>query len=240
MSRPTTELAVHVVVPAHDEAELVGACVTSVTDALAHLQATYGVPGRVLVVADRCTDGTERAVGRLDVPAGLVSTLSVVAGCVGRARDLGVRHALAGTALPSRQVWVAMTDADSVAPPDWLTAQVDAWLSGHGLWIGPVRPDPDGLAPLALATWEARHRSPDELHVHGANLGFTAAVFEQAGGFEPIRAHEDVRFVERALAAGAAWTVGTALVQTSARTVGRAPHGFAGYLRALVDELDSA
>lgn len=235
-----TAAEVHVVVPAHDEAALVGACVASVADALEHLRATYGVRGRMLLVADRCTDGTERAAARLGLPGNVLTTLPVVAGCVGRARDLGVQHALATATLAADEVWVAMTDADSTVPRDWLTAQVEAWRAGHELWVGRVRPDPAGLTPAVLSAWEARHVSPDLLHVHGANLGFTAATYDRAGGFEAIPAHEDVRFVEAAVAAGVPWCVGGAVVQTSARTAGRAPEGFAGYLSALVAELDSA
>ena len=44
-----------VVVPAHDEAELIGACLESLDVAAA----AVSVPVRVVVVADACTDGMQ-------------------------------------------------------------------------------------------------------------------------------------------------------------------------------------
>ena len=80
----------------------------------------------------------------------------------------------------------------------------------------------------------------DQVHVHGANLGFTAATFLGAGGFPPITEHEDVAFVRAALEAGSTWAEGGPTVRTSGRTHGRTPGGFAGYVRRMVAELEVA
>jgi hypothetical protein len=50
-----------------------------------------------------------------------------------------------------------------------------------------------------LREWWARHRRPDQLLVHGANLGFTAAAFLRAGRFPALTEHEDVTVVRAAL-----------------------------------------
>jgi glycosyltransferase involved in cell wall biosynthesis len=228
--------AVHVVIPAHNEAGLIGRCLASVRDAAAHLLASSGVPATVTVVADTCTDATVEVVNQYGV-----DLLLIQARCVGRARDAGVRHVLAasGPADGSR-VWIAMTDADSTVTSDWLEAQHRAATDGIGLWIGSVQPDPASVSAPVLREWRARHRPSGQPHVHGANLGFTAATFLGAGGFPPMTEHEDVAFVRAALETGCTWAEGAPTVRTSGRTHGRTPGGFAGYVRKLVAELEDA
>jgi glycosyltransferase involved in cell wall biosynthesis len=229
-------LVVHVVIPAHNEAELIGRCLTSVAFAAAQLLETVGVPTTVTVVADSCTDSTVEVAGRHGVEA-----LQTDVRGVGRARDAGVRHALAATGpLDSSRVWIAMTDADSTVPTNWLETQVRSATEGVDLLIGPVHPDPAGIASSVLREWWARHQEPDQLHVHGANLGFSAATFLRAGGFPSVTEHEDVAFVREALRACSKWAAGGPTVRTSSRTVGRTPGGFASYLRLLVAELEQA
>lgn len=237
---------VHVVIPAHNEAVLLGRCLASVSGAAARLRQEGGGPTSVLVVADRCTDATLDVVAGVAVsrPVGSavppVAALAVDAGCVGRARDLGVRHVLdRSTRHPSR-TWVAMTDADSEVAPDWLTTQLRAAREGHDLWVGRVRPDPATVTRRVLREWEARHQRSGRLHVHGANLGFSGSLFLRVGGFAPVAEHEDVAFVQAAIATGVSWASGAATVRTSGRTLGRTPGGFAGYLRTLAAELDPA
>ena len=50
-----TPFAVHVVIPAHNEAALIGRCLTSVRDAAARLLDSTGVAATVVVVADGST-----------------------------------------------------------------------------------------------------------------------------------------------------------------------------------------
>ncbi len=229
-----TPFAVHVVIPAHNEAALIGRCLTSVRDAAARLFDSTGVAATVVVVADSCTDSTVEVANQHGV-----DVLLLQARCVGRARDAGVRHVLAGSG-PSdgSRVWVAMTDADSTVTPDWLKAQHRSATDGIGLWIGSVQPDPVSISAPVLREWRARHHHSDQVHVHGANLGFTAATFLRAGGFPPVTEHEDVAFVRAALEAGCTWAEGGPTVRTSGRTHGRTPGGFAGYVRKIVAELE--
>jgi glycosyltransferase involved in cell wall biosynthesis len=229
-------LVVYVVIPAHNEGELIGGCLTSVSVAVDRLLEKVGVLTTVTVVADSCSDSTVEVAGQHDV-----DVLQVDVHGVGRARDAGVRHAVAGSGpLDPSRVWVAMTDADSTVPPDWLETQVRTASEGADLVIGPVDPDPDGTSAAVLREWWARHQRPDQLHVHGANLGFTAATFLRVGGFAAVTEHEDVAFVRAALQAGSTWVAEGPTVRTSSRTLGRTPGGFAGYLRLLVAELERA
>ncbi|MGB0100043.1 MAG: glycosyltransferase [Nocardioides sp.] len=234
MSRQPT--AVHVVVPAHDEAELIGACLASVGAAVDRLQDSTRLTATVTVVADSCTDATleiARCHG--------VDPLVVQARCVGRARDAGVRHVIAHDAMADlSHVWIAMTDADSVVCPRWLEEQFASAAGGVDLWVGAVRPDPETMAPAVLREWSARDLRSDELRVHGANLGFSAATYLRAGGFPPLSEHEDVAFVRAVIDAGGTWVAGDATVQTSGRLRGRTPGGFAAYVRTLVAELEQA
>ena len=229
-------VAVHVVIPAHDESALIGQCLASVRIAAARLYDSTGVTATVTVVADSCTDSTVEVAREHGADVLLLQARSV-----GRARDAGVRHVLAA-ASPSdgSTVWIAMTDADSTVSPRWLEAQHRSAVEGIGLWIGSVQPDPTSISAPALREWRARHRHTGQVHVHGANLGFTAATFMRAGGFPPISEHEDVVFVEAAREAGCTWAQGGPTVRTSGRTTGRTPGGFAGYVRKIVIELEEA
>lgn len=219
-----------VVVPARDESELIDRCL----DALE--LAVERVERRVLtvVVLDSCTDNTESALfGRR------VVAVTSAAGCVGAARAAGVRTGLALLpGVPLDQVWIASTDADSAVDPSWLQHQVALADAGADLSLGTVRLARDGVpAPLAAA-WTATYTAADDHHhVHGANLGVRASVYQRVGGFAPLSVDEDVHLADAVAADPAAMVVrlAAAPVTTSGRRVGRAPDGFAAYLGA-VDE----
>ncbi|HSF34888.1 MAG TPA: glycosyltransferase [Nocardioides sp.] len=229
--------AVAVVIPARDEEDLLPACLDSVAAAVDAVHAAHPqVPARVVVVLDACRDGSAGVVaGREGVAA-----LSTDAGCVGVARSEGVEAAAAWAAtLVSGSLWVASTDADSVVPPHWLTAQLGRAADGVALVVGTVVPRPGDLPPAALSAWHQRHTTADgHDHVHGANLGFSLDAYRSVGGFPPLHTHEDVRLVAAMRRAGVP-TVATGgmPVVTSGRRTGRAPGGFAQYLDELA-ELD--
>jgi hypothetical protein len=98
----------------------------------------------------------------------------------------------------------------------------------------PDRHELDELDDRMWHRWHALHRSTTVgAHVHGANLGFRLDDYLAAGGWPPLRQHEDRRLVDALLEAGVQAATGLD-VATSARLVNRVPGGFAGYLRALV------
>lgn len=214
-----------VVVPVHDEEELLAACLASVGEA----SGAAGVPVDVVVVLDDCRDGSAalaRAAG--------VRTVTVRAGAVGAARAAGIAAGLVRCAGDPGAVWIACTDADTVVPAHWLRTQRALADAGADVVVGTVRPDPRDLTPRQLAAWRStRVAGRPNGHVHGANLGIRADAYVRAGGFAPLVEHEDVDLVAR-LRADRGTVVRAADevdVVTSGRTVGRTPGGYAGYLR---------
>lgn len=222
--RPTVA-RVLVVVPVHDEEELLGACLASVATAAD----AAGVPVDLVVVLDDCRDGSADVARGAGAP-----TVTVHAGAVGVARAAGVDAGLALRADDPRGVWIACTDADTVVPPHWLATHRALADAGADVLVGTVRPDPRDLTPRQLAAWRAtRVPGRPNGHVHGANLGVRADAYLRAGGFAPLVEHEDVDLVAR-LRADPTVVVrasDAADVVTSGRTVGRTPGGYAGYLR---------
>ncbi len=205
-------MSVAVVIPARDEAELIGRCLDSIGDA------------RVIVVADSCGDDTA-AIAR-DRGA---EVIEIDEANVGLARAIGCEAALRDP----RVDWLACTDADSVVPSNWLTVQYKLAEQGVDAVVGTVRPDFADLTALQARAWLATHQfGVANGHVHGANLGLRAAAYLHVGGFAPVSEHEDNDLVARLAAAGFTVTPTAAIeVSTSGRTFGRTPGGYARYLR---------
>lgn len=214
-----------VVVPCHNEEGLIGRCVTSLREAAEH-PALDGEPVRLAFVLDACTDHTAIELGRVDA-----EVLKIDVRNVGVARAAGAARLLA---LGAR--WLAFTDADSAVRPDWLSAQ----LALHADAVcGCVEVDDWALhAPQLRSRYEARYRFADgHRHVHGANLGVSAAAYQRVGGMPSLRVGEDVAFVRALLESGAriAWS-NRPRVATSSRLDGRAAGGFASFLQSLAVE----
>ncbi len=223
---------VHVVVPAHDERSLLGRQLAAIASTVCHARERRPrLSCSVTVVLDCCTDGSAEVVARFPE----VDALETDSGCVGTARRLGVDHARRAHPSEPAHTWVACTDADSEVPSHWLSLQLDLAAAGSGLVLGTVWPDAQELEPGRLARWWSRHHLRDgHPYVYGANLGFSLAAYEEAGGFRDLAAGEDVDLVERIKALGTTWSATSRMpVLTSARLGGRAPAGFAAYLLSL-------
>lgn len=218
-----------VIVPAHNEEAVIGRCLSALSRAAMHV----GLRGEavvVIVALDDCHDGTA------DVCAAHGATaIAVQARCVGAARAAAAAHALA---LGAR--WIASTDADTVVPADWLCRQLDC---GADAFCGVVDVvDWLDFAPAVREAFACREEARDgHRHIHGANLGVSAAAYLAAGGFTALATGEDVALVRslQAMQARIAW-LGHPAVATSARRSGRAPQGFSGFLRALEREVVEA
>ena len=217
-----------VVVPAHDEEELLRECLASIRRAVGALGPGGPRVHRVAVLDD-CSDGSEAEVARHDV-----EVVSCAVRNVGVARAVGVAVGRRHVADPAR-AWLATTDADSRVPATWLLDHLAA-AAEHDVLVGPVAPDPAGLHPSVLGEWRRRHTRVGH-HVHGANLGIRLAAYDAAGGFPPVATGEDVALVDRARRHDARVTGGGAPVVTASRQQGRAPSGFAAYLAALALEV---
>jgi glycosyltransferase involved in cell wall biosynthesis len=195
------EESIAIVIPARDEEDGIAPCLDSVFAAMSRVRCRRCV---IVVVDDGSTDRTAAiARARLRDEAGLV--VSRDGANVGRARADGVAHALAAPApapASASSIWLAFTDADTVVPSDWLSHQLDWRARGADAVAGVVRlPAADRAAHAAYeatyarGVWRHGHR-----HVHGANMGMTAAAYQSAGGFASLRVGED-RDLWRRLAA---------------------------------------
>ncbi|MDM0109364.1 glycosyltransferase [Variovorax sp. J22R24] len=211
-----------VVVPAHNEQEVIVDCVRAVLHA-AGSRRLDGEPVELVVVADSCTDDTS-ALAR---QAG-AATLAVNARNVGAARAAGADALLAKGAR-----WLAFTDADTLVSPDWIAEQLDLKADVVCGTVGVDDWTPHG-EHAELLRWHFSQTYFDvesHRHVHGANLGVSADAYLRAGGFRPLACSEDVELVKALEATGAriAWT-SRPRVTTSARRVARASGGFADAL----------
>lgn len=222
-----------VVVPAHDEAELLPRCLAGLAAAVDRVAA---VPVEVVVVADACTDATVAVA-----EAAGVSVVTITAGRVGAARAAGMEYALRRG---PDGLWLATTDADSLVPPDWLAWHLAHARAGAGLLAGTVEVDDWTPWPYGLRSrYDTRYRAAVDgtahAHVHGANLGVSGPAYLATGGFPPVAHDEDHALIARARAIGARIVSDTRCpVLTSSRSeAARAPHGFASHLVALAAEL---
>jgi Glycosyl transferase family 2 len=222
-----------VVVPAHDEQELLPHCLAALRIAVAGSAAAV----EVIVVADDCADATAQVAA-----AAGAAVVRVTAGNVGEARAAGMAYALRhGTT----GLWLATTDADSRVGPGWLEWHARHAASGTEVLVGTVEVPDWSPWPVAVRhAYEQRYRAAltvsGHRHVHGANLGCGAAAYAGLGGFAGIRHDEDRDLVTRATAAGLRVVYDTASpVLTSARRSARAPAGFAAHLASVADEVSA-
>lgn len=220
---------VAVIIPVHNEAALLRACLRSVATATRRAHA-LGVMTSVHVVLDACSDASAEIAA-----AFAVEVLETDAQRVGFARQVGVTAALAAhPGLPHDRLWLAHTDSDSSVPPNWIIDQVERERAGADVYVGTVRPKMRDLSPRRREAWLRSHpRGPPNGHVHGANLGTRASTLLNAGGFADVAEHEDVEVVASARARGAVIVASAdACVTTSGRLEGRTPGGYASYLRS--------
>ena len=215
-----------VIVPAHNEAAGIGHCLESIAVAAKHPE-LRGEPVVTVVALDACTDKTPDVCSHRGAVA-----ISIEARCVGVARAAAANHALG---LGAR--WIASTDADTHVPRDWLWKQVNC---GADAFCGVVEVRDWLDYPAAVhQAFAGRELARDgHRHIHGANLGVSAAAYLEVGGFPPLVTGEDVALVQALQRSGAmiAWRA-RPVVTTSARRSARAPHGFSGFLRALEREV---
>jgi len=214
-------MKIGVVVPAHNEEQYLSACLHSIHVARENVS-NYQV--EVVVVLDNCTDQSWSVVQRHQV-----NWIECHYGCVGKARDVGIRH------LIERGVtWIACTDADSVVSPDWLLYQIqhqptDAICGTVSL------DDLSHLSMIKQQKYLAHYQDQmNHQHIHGANLSFSAEVYLEVGGFEPISCHEDISLIEKFKRKSRSITWSNLVrVTTSSRLNGRTPEGLSYFLNNL-------
>lgn len=222
--------AVGVVIPAHNEEDLLPACLAALGRAAAQLRQ---VPVHLVVVADGCDDATAKRAGE-----GGAAVVEVSERNVGIARGAGMREALRRIGgLDPASTWLATTDADSLVPPTWLAQHVYYAEEGWDAVVGTVTvldwsEHPPGLPPIFLERYGPG--VGEHPHVHGANLGFTGLSYLNAGGFAANKTAEDHALVEALEATGSRiLRTSEVSVVTSARRRARAPAGFSELLASL-------
>jgi glycosyltransferase involved in cell wall biosynthesis len=232
MSAPALRIydRVVVVVPAHNERADLPVCLRAVLTAALCVP----VPVSIVVVLDASDDDSAKLAGQYGPD---VHFVTVDAHNVGAARAVGFEH---GRSLgpDDDECWYATTDADSRVDPGWLIHQLEL---GADMVLGVVRITNwrQHSAEVADRYAQAYQADPPDRagqhgHIHGANMGFSARAYWRVGGFHALSSGEDVDLVERFEAAGYRIHHDIDLsVTTSARTQGRAPHGFAHHLRQL-------
>lgn len=220
-----------VAIPVHNEQALLGASLDAVHMAVDTLAQVHPDVHTVVAVAlDGCSDGS----ARIATQAGTHVVELTCAG-VGVSRDAAALHGLTILDRPKEsRTWLACTDADTLVPANWLVRQLIWADSGKDMVLGTV--EPFGVEdPEILAAWRSRHWLVEgHSHVHGANLGVRISTWRAAGGFGQHTTHEDVTLAAKVQATAAQWVAtDTIRVRTSGRVKGRAPSGFADYLREL-------
>lgn len=231
-----------VVVPARDEADRLDACLSGLqaaVDTALRRRPTASIV--VVLVLDSCTDASAVVAARHP----RVAVEHVEAANVGAARAAGVSTALGMLEAVSDApgidatwidaTWIATTDADSVVPATWLLDQLVLAETGADVVLGSVVPVRSELTAMQRLEWDRRHPDGAAIgNVHGANLGVRAAAYRDAGGFEALGVHEDVGLVTALRRSGAIVVASASTpVTTSGRSEGRAPGGYAEYLRSL-------
>ena len=224
---------VAVLIPARNEEVLLGRCLESVIRSIDALPAM--IRSTIVLVSDCSTDRTTEIAYSLIGEQG--SVLHTRAGTVGTARALAASYAIAKTAVPLSNVWLANTDADCVVPPSWLSDQIDFAEAGIEAVAGVVAVDSfDEHGPEVPARFRASysiHADGTHPHIHGANLGVRADRYVHVGGWADLKTAEDHDLWGRLRRTGARLLSSAHLqVVTSGRRIGRAPSGFAGALMA--------
>ena len=210
-----------VVIPVHNEAALLSDCLEAVARA-AREPRLEQEPVDIVAVLDACTDRSAAVAVRHGA-----QIVSLNARCVGAARALG-----ASFALDSGARWIAFTDADTLVPPDWLAAQLACEADAV---CGPVRIEDWSAHPYGVRERFLEHYGrAAQCHVHGANLGVSAAAYLRAGGFQPLSQGEDAALIASLQRLGhrVAWN-GAPAVSTSPRWETTIQGGFASVLREL-------
>ena len=222
-----------VLIPAKNEEELLPRCLRSVIAACSEV-ASYASTDIILVVDDS-EDDTVSIASEIIGDSGLV--LERKLSCVGMARHEAAEVAMRRASATMNRCWLANTDADCLVPPEWLAKQLHHAINEYAGVVGIVDVDSfrEHQCHVARRFKETYvlHSDGTHPHVHGANIGFQAEAYLNAGGWAALSTAEDHDLWGRFKKAGHRLISYISLkVMTSGRREGRAPMGFAAALAA--------
>ena len=255
-------LPVVIAIPARNEADRIGACLSAIAT---QPHAGVRIAG-VIVFANNCTDDTAVIAAAFAAASAVPFPLHVIVADlppdqahIGHARRGATDAALAlMMSAGMDDAIIAGTDADSRVASDWLAALTTAFAAPVDAVCGAI--DIDGPLPPALArarSDEAAYADitaraaayldplphdpfPNHIWCWGANLAVRAKVMIAIGGSPIVELAED-RALHSALLRHDARIrhSDTVRVLTSARTDGRAPGGFADLMVHYADDRDA-
>ena len=218
-----------VVLPVHDEENLLPCSLQALELAIAALPSSISC--RVAIVLDQCGDASSAIADAWAARFGALVVPRNAGAWEWLAKRAAVPFCHSGPRRTPRESGWRQRMPIPMCREDWLTVQMEAYLSGADMWAGRVRVAEESATALRWTQRYSGERNP----VHGASLGFSAALYTQLGGFGSMRTGEDRDLHHRAMTAGFRITYDLrAAVTTSSRRKGRAPGGFAGVL----DEVD--
>lgn len=207
---PSASLRASVVVPARDEEELVGACLR----ALAGQRGISPEEYEVLLVLDRCTDGTAARAAEVAAahPELRLYPLEGPGAGSGLARRVGMEAACERLlVVRGPEGLICSTDADTVVAPDWLATQLRAVEAGAKAIGGRIDLAdagslPPGVLRLHAENGRSRHEKlladanragrAEHWQFSGASLALTAETYRKVGGLRPQESLEDEHLEE--------------------------------------------
>lgn len=178
---------ISVIIPARNEAANIEACVTSI------LRGSYPRELlQVIVVDDFSDDGT---AGFAAIAGADVLRMEILPADPGGSKAFKKKALAAGIASSNGEL-IVTTDADCIAPPDWLRAIAAVYESGEtAAVVGPVAfHDGGNLAELFqsidFTTMQGITAAAHQLGLgnmaNGANFAFSRAAFDAVGGYRDI------------------------------------------------------
>jgi len=212
-----SEPAISIVVAAHNEERALPACLRSLAEArLAGARET-------IVVDNASTDGT-------------AAVAAAHGARVIRCATLGAVHAKAAGVAAARAPLIAILDADSTCPPDWLEKIAAAFAREPSLvgLSGPARYRTRKLwVRIAMGFWFGFWKVLQlvfrrALYATGTNVAFRRETYERAGGFDTnvLVGGDEVALFRRLSRHGRTRFVDDLWVETDARRTDGGPFRF--------------
>jgi hypothetical protein len=247
-----------VAIPVCDEIERISRCVEALAEQRDSCGSLMGGGQiRVVLMANGCTDGTyEFIIGNLDKYP--IAVTAYNARLPEKRRNAGCARRMANHAaielLNESSGLLFMTDADSVAPPDWISTYCHLLRSGYDAIAGKVDLNPDDSSEILPSlrkrgALEERYTLlldqldsiidpiphdpwPRHYNAYGANIAVRVDALNGLRDFPAVPCGEDRLLIKMLEAHGRRVRHDCATrVLTSGRLFGRAPGGMADTLR---------